>query len=349
MISPEKTPLVSVVVSFRNSEQTLAECIEGLCRQTYDNYELIFVDDRSTDLSEKIVRKYGFEPIKSSMPWPRSINEGAEKAKGSILFFTDSDVYVPPATLSKIVRAMENRKWDAIVGTYTADHPNQNLCSQYKNLWIRHSYLNGFQSINFAFGAVTASRRDAFLSIGGYRSTFRIDTAGADLDLGINLTNHDYRIKLDTSVEVTHLKKYDFIRLMKNELFRSTGYIHFAVKRQMLMKSIQGGIGNISTGFVWSVAILWLFLFSAVLSVFFPPTAMISAFLVILYMKWNYSFLAFYTRHRKMSETIGIIPILICDHLICGIGCSVGFIIGLVERLRTWRISRIFCRTKLSC
>jgi glycosyltransferase involved in cell wall biosynthesis len=54
----ESNPLVSVVTPFYNSEEFLAECIESVLRQTYANWEYVLVDNRSTDGSSEIAKKY---------------------------------------------------------------------------------------------------------------------------------------------------------------------------------------------------------------------------------------------------------------------------------------------------
>ena len=54
-------PLVSVVMAVHNNERYIAESIDGVLEQTYKNWELIVVDDASTDDSLKIARKYASE------------------------------------------------------------------------------------------------------------------------------------------------------------------------------------------------------------------------------------------------------------------------------------------------
>lgn len=51
-------PLVSVILPMYNAENTIAECMDSIIRQTYTNMEIIVIDDGSTDNSVKIVKGY---------------------------------------------------------------------------------------------------------------------------------------------------------------------------------------------------------------------------------------------------------------------------------------------------
>ncbi|GAG60222.1 unnamed protein product, partial [marine sediment metagenome] len=51
-------PLISILTPFKNTAEFLQECLESIVKQTYTNWELIIIDDNSTDLSSEIVSTY---------------------------------------------------------------------------------------------------------------------------------------------------------------------------------------------------------------------------------------------------------------------------------------------------
>ena len=53
----EKTPLISVIVPVYNVEKWLERCVNSICKQTYNNFEIILVDDGSTDKSGELCDK----------------------------------------------------------------------------------------------------------------------------------------------------------------------------------------------------------------------------------------------------------------------------------------------------
>ena len=53
-----QTPLISILVPFKNTESYLVECLDSILQQTYTNWELLIVDDGSTDGSYQLVQNY---------------------------------------------------------------------------------------------------------------------------------------------------------------------------------------------------------------------------------------------------------------------------------------------------
>jgi len=107
MINNDKQPLVSIIVPMYNAEKYIAETIESVINQTYKNWELLIVDDCSTDSSRDIVRKYinkdnRIKLIESETNFggpARPRNIGIEHAKGDYIAFLDADdVWFPEKT-----------------------------------------------------------------------------------------------------------------------------------------------------------------------------------------------------------------------------------------------------------
>ncbi len=99
--------LISVIVPCLNNGTTIRECVESLLEQEHSNYELIFVDNGSTDSTVTILQEYPvkllFEKIKN--PYI-SRNLGASNASGSILVFTDANCFIDSKWLPSIASMM---------------------------------------------------------------------------------------------------------------------------------------------------------------------------------------------------------------------------------------------------
>lgn len=103
---PLTNPLVSVVIIAFNEEKYIGQCLESLKKQTYHNFEVILVDDRSVDSTVSTAEPYGqFFPLKIVQKevrgCSRSRNFGAENACGKIILFLDADVILPTDFLEK--------------------------------------------------------------------------------------------------------------------------------------------------------------------------------------------------------------------------------------------------------
>ncbi len=321
-------PLVSVIISFHNKAGTLSRCLTGVARQTCKKYEVILVDDRSTDNSAAIARRQGYAPITGTSPWPLTGNEAAARSRGDILFFTDADVVLPPDMLERVVGVLQEKGWDAVVGSYDAANPNLNLVSQYKNLWIHYSYMKLRTPVSFLFGAVCAVRRRAFFDTEGFRPGYDIQTGGEDLDLGLQLKQKGYLIGSDPSLAVTHLRRYSLWGLLKNDWYRSCGYVQYAIKQQIFATSVgRGGIANIHSDFTVSMAIVWLaLLFFAAALARIPGAVPFLIGLTGAYLALNYSFIRFFCKNRSLRQALQMIPVMVCDHLVCSAGCLAGMV-----------------------
>ena len=109
---------VSIIVPVYNVEQYLKECIESILAQTWKNFEVILVDDGSTDSSGKICDEYSqkkeFISVihKKNGGLSSARNAGIDVAQGDYLAFIDSDDVVHPRYLSELVAIVKREKAD---------------------------------------------------------------------------------------------------------------------------------------------------------------------------------------------------------------------------------------------
>ncbi len=106
-------PSISIIVSARNEELTIADCLESLLGQDYpsDQYEIIVVNDQSTDQTRIIVEQYQHQdsriqllnvPSEIRSSKKHALEQGVQKSKHEIIFITDADCRVGPAWLRKM-------------------------------------------------------------------------------------------------------------------------------------------------------------------------------------------------------------------------------------------------------
>jgi len=101
------TDLISVVIPFLDASAYLERCLQALCAGDDRGYELILVDDGSTDASPETARRFCDRVLRSATTrGPASArNLGAREARGEILFFIDADVLCLPNTLTVVRKA----------------------------------------------------------------------------------------------------------------------------------------------------------------------------------------------------------------------------------------------------
>lgn len=118
--------IVSIIVPIYNGEQYLTRCIESVYAQTYNDWELILVDDGSTDATAAIARKQALNDIRIRFIQQKNQgvsvarNAGMAAASGTYLTFVDSDDWLEPYYLETLLYALQNAQGAqlAICGVY---------------------------------------------------------------------------------------------------------------------------------------------------------------------------------------------------------------------------------------
>ncbi len=134
----EMAPRVSIVIAARDEARLIELALRSVLSQTYDDYEVILVDDRSTDATGAILdRMAASEPRLrvvhiTELPagWlgkNHALMRGAELATGAYLLFSDADVVLHPTALSRAVRYMIEHRVDHIAVGPQVDAPTASL------------------------------------------------------------------------------------------------------------------------------------------------------------------------------------------------------------------------------
>ena len=111
-------PKISVIVPVYNTSKYLSKCIDSLINQTFDDYEIIFINDGSTDNSANVIKKYKNSKIKlinkKNEGQALARNLGIKKAKGDYIMFVDSDDYIDKDTLKITYKKALETKADIV-------------------------------------------------------------------------------------------------------------------------------------------------------------------------------------------------------------------------------------------
>ena len=178
-------PIATVIVAARNEEESIAQCLQSLIQQTYpvNKYEIIIVDDGSTDMTASIVRSFSERytnirllslPIGAERELsrkPSAIAKGIEQAAGKIILTTDADCIAPPRWIEIMINHFENNV--AFVAGPVAEQNCKNFFSkleqlEFLGLITTAAGLIGSGRPIICNGANIAYRKDAFVAAGGF-------------------------------------------------------------------------------------------------------------------------------------------------------------------------------------
>jgi GT2 family glycosyltransferase len=205
----DEFPKVSVVVCSYNGARTLRDCLASLQGLKYPDYEVIFVDDGSTDNSQEIARN--FPQVRNIIQENKGLsaarNVGIAAAAGRVVAFTDSDCMVDADWLYYLVNTLQSGDFAAVGG------PN---ISPPATDWIQAavgvapgSPSHVLLSDNVAEhvpGCNMAYYKWALEEIGGFDPEFR--TAGDDVDVCWRIMERGYQIGFSPAAVVWHYRRF---------------------------------------------------------------------------------------------------------------------------------------------
>jgi glycosyltransferase involved in cell wall biosynthesis len=226
-------PFVSVVVPVYNSQETIESCLDSLVNLNYpkDGYEIIVVDDHSTDESADIVKSFAYaqgnirllRQSKSKKGPAAARNLGIRHAKGEIIAFTDSDCIVPQDWLEKISLCFSRHKeYSAIGGTLIS-------CASKKFITVCEGILSDCIGHRALIAAPnSAFRKKALIEAGLFDEAL---VSGEDPDLVWNLEKRGHKISFLKDLPVVHhYYRSTFRSFVKHHLWYGRGRV-LLVKR----------------------------------------------------------------------------------------------------------------------
>lgn len=114
-------PFISIIVPVYNQEQFLSRCLDSILKQTFTDFEVLCIDDKSTDSSYEIIENYAKKdpriiPLKDPGKGVSAArNFGIENAKGDYIGFVDSDDFIQPQMYEFLYKAIIENECDMAV------------------------------------------------------------------------------------------------------------------------------------------------------------------------------------------------------------------------------------------
>ncbi|MFC2075718.1 sugar transferase [candidate division KSB1 bacterium] len=251
----ETKPKVSIVVPVFNGDHTIGTCLDSLKNQTYsrNSYEIIVVDDGSTDKTDKVLGTYETVKVVSQHNQGPSAarNRGFREAVGDIILFIDADCEARPDWIEKMVEPLLSE--NGVVGSKGAYRTKQtNLMAQFvqTEYELKYNRLARFDFIDFVDTYSAGFNRSVVLKEGGFDPKFT-EASAEDAELAYRLSNLGFKFKFIRDAEVYHRHpekaadylsrkfKYAFWRILAvakhpNKIFRDT-YTSNNLKMQMIL------------------------------------------------------------------------------------------------------------------
>lgn len=242
-----RAPKVSIVMSTHNDAAYIKYAIESVLQQTFSDWEFIIMNDKSTDNTEEIIKRYCnmdkrlkyFKNV-TNIGQTKSLNKGIKLAKGKFIARIDSDdIWTYEKKLKEQVSFLENHQEYGLVGSFwnIINEKNQNLskitypysdenlrkyilienCFVHSSVLIRKSILNLVGDYNFKCD--WAQDYDLWLRIGKVSKLYNIPKFMVDYRINPKgMTQSNYKKQLQDTYTVVKQYKQDYPNFLKGYL-----------------------------------------------------------------------------------------------------------------------------------
>ena len=248
-------PTVSVIVPARNEERNIERCVSSLLEQDYDHYEVIVVDDGSTDATGRILDQLAQQHPNGHRLWvlqlrdlpegwagkPHAIHRGVQEAQGDWLLFTDADTWhAPNALRSTLTQAIQEGSDMFTIGA------EQELPSFWDRALMPMAYMgismlyppklvnDPKSSVAVANGQYILIRHAVYNLIGGYARPDLRGTLLDDRDLARVVKENGFKLHFLDGSGLVHVHMYSTLREIwhgwrKNAYLGNRGGLLFVV------------------------------------------------------------------------------------------------------------------------
>lgn len=265
--APGPMPRLSVVVAARDEERNIGTALRSLLAQDYPNFEVVVVDDRSTDQTGPILERMAVSDSRlrvvhvAELPagWlgkNHALHVGAGQASGEWILFTDADIHMDPSTFGRAIRFCGERGVDHLAIAPTLILPG--LLLEGFGVFFLWSFLlfakpwkarDPKSWFHVGVGAFNLVRRASYQAVDGHRSIrLRPDD---DLKLGKILKRAGFRQDALSGTGLLSVEWYHSL----GEMIPAFEKNMFAGVEYSILLSLAGGLAQLAAGVVPIVAL----------------------------------------------------------------------------------------------
>ena len=198
----EQHPLVSVVVTTRNEERNIVNCLKSIAAQTWPNVEVIVVDNQSTDKTKELARRITDKVFEKGPERSAQRNFGiTQVASGEYAMFVDADMLLAPSLVEKCVEAMQEPQIVAL-------HVDEIVLGRGLLARIRR-FERSFYSGTIIDG-IRFFKRDLFIDVGGFDE--HLPPGPEDWDLDKRFKQHGNLLLVKTSGGAQTIELDEFVK-----------------------------------------------------------------------------------------------------------------------------------------
>ncbi len=297
--TPAESARLTVIVPTYNNGKELERCLEALAQSTYTHFDVLVIDDGSTEPIKPIVDRFGYRYLRIDGPGgpARARNQGVQYTDSKFVVFIDADICVHPDTIERIMQNFaKDQDLAAVIGTYDDAPADAGFLSQYRNMFHHYTHCQSAGQITTFWSGCGAMRRDVFVKYGGFDERRYRRPAIEDIELGTWVAADGGRIVLDQTVQCKHLKRWSFFNIVKTDVCqRGIPWVDLMLRSGKAVRIL-----NVTWSQRLSVGLVFAAFALVVLSIWWPMALIGTAAAVIVVTLLNIKLYRFFASRRGL-------------------------------------------------
>ncbi len=326
---------VSVVVPMYNDSRTIDLCLESVSAQTHPAYEVIVVDDASTDDSDRRAVGHSCTLVRATENGGPAAarNLGVRHAEGDIIFFIDADMIMYSDAIENAVELLSGPEGYGAVFGVPDKVPlfSEGPIGQYRILQYHYWRKSAEGEVSGGFYALGAVTREAFDVAGWFNPALR---QTEEIDHAERLSQR-YRMLLTSRISGRLSDESRLAPLLGKALRRSRLRVPFYLQRGRAMQGMETG------GRAAASVLAFLTLLSLPVAVVYPPVLAVTALLLAAFVAVDAGQYTFVLRERgwRFLAFFTVVHLLLNATVVCGLAA------GVLNWLGSRRFRRMYERT----
>ncbi len=269
-LKDSELPFASVIIPAWNEEKSVERTMNSILNSDYPSFEVIFVDDGSTDKTYEIAKKYEKDDrikvfTKENGGKATALNLGIKYAKGDVIFSMDADTIVDKRAMRRMVRYFKDEDVMSVTPAMLIDRPNTIMRRVQQIEYVLGVFLRKvFATLNAIYiapGAFTVYRKSFFDKYGGYD----VGNITEDMELALRIQSKGYKTENAPNAVIHTTGPPNFKTLRKQRVRWYTGLIkNFWNYRHMVSRNF-GDLGLLVMPIGWITISFCIFITFAML------------------------------------------------------------------------------------
>ncbi len=322
---------ISVVIPNHNGADTIAKCLEAAFASDYRRFEVVVVDDCSTDASVEIIKKFPCKLIQLEEHGgvSKARNRGARASSGELLFFIDNDCLLEKDALALANKTSNEHNGYIIGGTYTHMPYDQDFFSGFQSIFARY-FETKKEVPDYVAAHAMIIDTDLFRKSGGFveNSFIGVDASVEDVEFSHRLRRSGYNLCMNPKIQVQHIFNFSLLKSLRNAAKKSKYWTKYSLVNKDLFADSGAASAGLKINVVSNVVIAFLFLLYLVTGAGWALTTIPLLFVCNLYV--NKGFFGVFYRTRGFPFALSAV---VYYTMVYSVAVGVGALAGSIQYL----------------